>query len=518
MSFPGLASGVGSGARNVSFGSPSDVLKRKILLIGTYDPAKTTIVDEVPVLITSPADAGDKTGFGFMIHRLAIKADLGGQGVELWYQPQAEAGGAVAADGEIDWTGTTGVVSGTLAIYIAGERYPVTVPTAMSIEELSDAVVAAVNSVPEAPVIAAKTAVSFETTFTAKSKGTEGDNIDISISIEPGDVTPTGVTAAITDMTNGAGIPSMSDALDALGTGDNANEEHFTDVAHGYGQDSTTLDAISTYVGEGNGFTGLYSKTVARPFRSLTGDTVAGSAGLTAQIVISDGRLEDRANGVVSVPDSQSSPTDIAAQSIGHIARVSNKRAEEAYNNITLIGVQPGATAQRWTSDYDDRNTAVENGISPTKVVGGSVKLQNVVSFYRPASVPVSSNGYREERNIAITQNILNSQLVNFSREKWQNFSVVSDVNKVTNPVSKAKARDVNSVIDDVIALLTVWEGNAWIYSAQFSIDKLKADPSLISIRSGGDGFDVTIPVLYSGIGNILNVQTNYDISFAVLN
>ena len=516
MTFPGLAAGKGSGVRNTTFQPSADVLPHKIVIIGTYDAAKTAVVDEVPVLVTSPADTGDKFGFGSPVHRLHLKAELGSQGVETWIQPQAETGTESA--GEIDWTGSTGVLAGTLAIYIAGDRIPVIITAAMSVEEISDAVVAAVNANLDTPVIAAKTAVSFETTLTAKTKALEGDNYDISLSIVAGDVTPTGITAAITAMTGGAGTPAMADALNGLGTGDNANEAGFTEMIHGYGQESATLDAIETYVGSGNGFTGLYAKTVARPFRSMTGDTVLGSAGLAAQIVISDGRLDDRSQGAVSVPDSQSAPTEIAAQALGYMARINNIRAEESYVGATLIGVQPGATANRWTSDYDDRDTAVRAGISPTLVVGGNVKLQNVVSFYRPASVPVSSNGYREMANISKLQNILASQKVNFERDKWQNISIVSDVAKVTNPTSRLKARDVNSVLDDLIQLVNSWAANAWIADADFTIGRLKSDSSLVTVRTAGDGFDITIPVILSGIGNIVDTVTEFDISFAVLN
>lgn len=511
-----LASAVGSAVRNVTFQAVASVLPRKILIIGTYDPAKTAVVAETPVLITSAADAGDKFGFGFMVHRLALAAEKGAQGIETWIQPQAEAGGAVESDGEIDWTGTVGVVAGTLFLYLGGEQYQIVVTTGMGVEELSDAVVAAVNAVNDAPVIAAKTAVTFETTFTAKSKGPEGDTIDISLNLGVGEVTPTGVTAVITAMTSGAGLPTIQDALDALGTGDNANDDGFTDVIQGYGQDTTTLDAIKNYVGAGNDFVGLYSKTVARPFRSLVGDIVAGSAGLAALIVISDARLTDRSQGIVAVPGSQSIPTEIAAQAVGHMARINNRRAEEAYNNIVLIGVQPGAKADRWTSSYTSRDTAVKAGISPTLVEAGSVKLQNVVSFYRPASVPVTSNGFREMVNISKLQNILNSQKVNFQREKWQNISIVIDASKVTNLTSRQKARDVNAVLDDLIQLVTSWEGLAWIADADFTIGRLKAG-GLVVIRGGGDGFTITIPIILSGIGNIIDVTTEFDISFASL-
>ena len=513
-----LASVTAAGVKNVTFQPQAEVLPRKILIIGTFDPAKTEVVAETPVLITSAADAGDKFGFGFEVHRLALAAEKGSQGIETWIQPQAELGGAVEAAGEIDWTGTVGVVAGVLSVYIAGERYPVTITDAMTLEEVSDAVVAAINAVENTPVIATKTAVTFETVITAKSKGPEGNNLDISFNLGVGETTPAGIVAAITAMSNGAGLPVIQDALDALGTGDNANEAHFTDMLHGYGQDTTTLDAIANYVGLGNVFSGLYAKTVARPFRSLVGDVAAGSGGLTTLIALADLRELDRAQGIVAVPGSQSPPVEIAAQAIGHMARINNIRAEEAFNRVLMIGVQPGDKADRWTSNYDSRDTAVKSGISPTLVEAGSVLLQNVVSFYRPANVPVTSNGYREMVNISKLQNILQSEKLNFSRDEWQNISIVADVNKVTSTSSKQKARDRNSVLDDLIPLINSWAGNAWIADAAFSVNRLKSDKSLVVARIGGDGFEINIPVVLSGVGNIIVVVTQFDTSFAALN
>ena len=516
MSLTGLASGVGSGAKNVTFSPVAEVLPSKIIIIGTQLAAKSLALE--PVLATSSEVVGDLAGFGSMVHRLALKAELGSQGIETWFLPQDEAGGAAASVGEIDLTGTTGVLAGTLAVYISGDRIPVTITAAMTLEEVSDAIVAAINAVNETPVIAAKHAATFEVDITAKSASAEGDSIDISIGIQSGDVLPTGIAAAITAMAGGAGVPTMATALAVLGEGDDANEAEFTHLIHGHGQDTTTLDAISAYVGEGNDFNGLYSKTVARPFDTHEGDVVADAAGLAAQIVISDARLEDRSQGPVCVPGSQSDPNEIAAQAIGHRARKSNLSATASWNGVILIGVQPGAKADRWTSDRDNRNIAVAAGISPTRVIAGNVVLQNLVSYYRPASVPVSSNGNREMRNLSVTKNILASQKTFFTREKWQDFDIVEDVNKVTNPTAKARARDVNSVLDDVILLVNQWAGIGWLFNASFTIGRLKEDPSLIAIRTNSDGFNITIPVLYSGIGNIIDSVVEYDISFAVLN
>jgi len=505
-----LAAAVGSSASNVQFQSEALNLPRKILIAATYDPLLTSVVPEVPVQVLSAEDAGAQFGFGFMAHRLALQAFTGGQGTPVYIQPQAEAGGASAAVGEIDFTGTTGVVAGTIQLEVANVSVPVNVATAATDAEVATAVAAAITADQDLPITAS--AALAAVTLTSKSKGPWGNEISIVIS----GILPAGVVAAITAMATGAGIPSMADALDALGTGDDANEAHFTDFTHGYGVDATTLDAISDYVGAGNDFIGLYSKTVSRPFRALTGDVATGSAGLAALIAVSDVRKLDRANGVLSVPGSSSHPAEIAAQAIGHMARINQDRVAQHYLGIPLIGIDTGDKADRWTSDYDNRDTAVKSGVGPTRVQNGVVTLQNVVTFYRPDSVPVSSNGYRSMRNISILQNVLENIRVNFEQEKWQGISIVADTTRVTNIVDRQKARDVDAVKDDLAALARSFESKAWLYEAAFTIDRLKLAGS-VQIRSGGVGFDSILSIILSGEGGILDTVVEFDTSLAVL-
>ena len=508
------AAAVGSSVTNVQFQPAAENVPRKILIIGTYDPLKTGVVDEVPVQILSAAHAGDLFGFGFMVHRLAVQAEIGGRGIPTWVQPQSETGDQ--AVGEVDFTGTTGVLAGTLHMYLGGVYVPVAVTDAMTIELLTDACVAAITAKVELAVTGAKHAATFELDLTSKSEGTWGNFISIAFNLEVGQEFPTGVTASVTPMATGATDPDITDALDGLGTGDDANEEFFTDVVHGYGMVAAVFNKILTYVGAGDEKVGLYAKTVSRPFRVLTGDTVAGSAGLTAALVVSDARLTDRANGVVSVPDSESHPSEIAAQAIGHMARINQVRAAQHYVDILLTGIWPGDQADRWTSDYDNRDIAVKGGISPTRVKSGSVFLQNVISYYRPASVPVTSNAYREMVNISKIQNLLHTQRQVFEQEKWQGISVVTDVTKVTSVADRAKARDIDSVKDDLTALYHAWEAKAWIAEAAFSINALK-ETGAVTVRDSADGFDMVSKAVLSGVANIYDAAIEVDTSFAVL-
>ncbi len=507
-----LAAAVGASVKNVTFLPEALNVPRKILIIGTYDPLKTLVVAEVPVQILSPEDAGDKFGFGFMIHRLAVQVFKGSQGVECWVVPQTET--SAQAAGSITFT-ASGLLAGTVSMYIAGIPVPFDVAAADDATAVALAASNAIAAIKELPVTAAPTAGVLD--ITSKSEGTWGNDISIKFNIKPGEEFPVGLTGAvITDMTSGAGTPTIADALDGLGTGDDANEAFFTDVVHGYGQVTIMLDAISTYVGPGNGFTGLYEKTVARPFRVLTGDVVAGSSGLTDLTALGNGRKLDRANGVVAVPGSANHPAEIAALAIGIMARINNDLVAQSYIGLLLDGIDPGEKADRWTSDYDNRDTAVKAGVSPTKIASGVVILQNVVTFYHPDNVPVSSNGYRSMRNISILQNILNNIRVNFEREKWQGISIVGDVTKVSNPTDRTKARDISAVIDDLVALARSFEGKAWIFEADFTISKLK-EAGAVTIRAGAIGFDSTLSVILSGEGGIFDTVVEFDTSIAVL-
>lgn len=516
-----LAAAVGAGVKNVQFQSVAEVLKRRIGIVATFDPALTGVVADVPVLVTSAEDAGDKFGFGFMAHRLAIATFKGSAGVETYVIPQSEAGGAAAAAGDIDFTVTT-VVAGTIFLYIAGDVVPVAIPAEISGvattgDDVANLVIAAVNADANLPVTALINGVdSTQVDFTAKTKATYGNNIDLSFNLGFGQTLPSGITAVITPMASGSGIPNIQTALETgLGTGDTANSLGITDLVHGYGLDTGTLDDISTYVGAGNGFTGLYSKTVARPFRALTGDTDPGSAALSALIAITDTRLLDRANGVIAVPGSQSHPSEIAAQAIGVLARVNNNLAEQSTIDESLGGVWPGDNADQWTSDFDNRDTAVNKGIGTSLFKNSVVTIQNLVTFYRPASVPTSSNGYRSMRNISILQNLLVAVKTNFEQEKWKGISIVADTNKVGGN-SKSKARDIGSVIDDLVALAQSFESNAWIFTASFTIDGLR-ESGAVSIRVGGNGFDSIMKVILSGEGGILDTVVEFDTSIAAL-
>ena len=514
-----LAAANAVSAKNESFAAEANVLQRKILIIGTYDPLKLDVVDDVPKLVLSPEDVGSQFGFGFMVHRLAQQSFKGSRGVPTYIIPQAEAGGAVAADGKVAFT-AVGLKAGTIHLYLSGDRsskIAVNVVDAETATAVAAKVIAAVNAIKELPATALVDGINdFEMNLTSKTKGPWGNGISIEFNLQEGEELPVGLSVVITDMASGAGVPNIQTALDGTGTGDNQNEKHFTGVSHGYGMDSDTLNKVSSYNGAGDEKVGNYSEMVARPFRSLSGDTTPESAGLTALIAITDLRLLDRTNGVIPVPGSPNHPDEIAALAMGIIERINNTRAEQTYINEVLEDIFAGADDERWTNDYDNRDIAVKSGISPTLLKSGVMTLQNVVSYYRPENVPVNTNSYRSMRNISIVQNILDATKTNFARDKWQGITIVEDVTEVADVSSRLKARDINSIIDDLVELARLFKNKAWIFTDSFTVDELKK-PGAVTIRDGANGFDNRTKYILSGEGGILNTENVFDASLAVL-
>lgn len=511
-----LAAINGVSVRNVQFAVTAQVLEQKNVIIGTYDEDTfTTLAPNVPIRVYTPEDVGARTGFGFMLHRLAQKAMKPGI-VQTWIIPQPEGGSDPdQATGTIDLTASAGVLAGTLNVYIAGDLASIAISAGDTANDMGDALADEINDNDDMPVLAVN--VGGVVTLTSKSGGTWGNDITIATNLEETDILPTGVIVTITPMAGGAGVGDIQDALDAMGTGDAQNEKFFTNLIHGYGADTATLDAISTYNGLGNNYVGNYKKEIARPFKSLIGDTTAGTAGLSAALVFADLRREqDRTNGMICAPGSYNHPQEIAAQAMGVMAVTNSTRAEEGYINKTLDGMYVGEMADRWTNDYDNRDQAVRGGVATTLAKNGVLYLQNIITFYRPEAVAPSSNGYRSMRNLNLIANYLYNVRANFDREKWQGITIVEDTTRVSNVVDREKARDVNSVLDDLVAMIIDFEGRAWVYNSSFTISELQQGDK-VTLRDGLTGFDITFQLIPSGEGGIYNTDILLDTSIAII-
>lgn len=509
-----LAAGVGVSATNKQFGIPSEELPRKVVFVATFDPLKTSVVPNVPIQVFSAEDVGNRGEFGFMAHRMASRIFEAGN-LETWWIPQDEVAGAQAT-GTITITATS-AKAGTLAFYVGGIRVPVAVAAGDNGDAIATALAAAITAIKELPITAVVNGVTTnQVDITAKTTGTWGNDYTLEFDLEPSDEQPADITSiVVVDMSGGTGIPDIQTALDSLGIDDAQNEKNFTLFLHGYGQDTTTLDKISTYNGIGNDTIGNWDDLVGRPWRSGVGDSDPGSAALTALIAIGDARTDDRTNTILGMPDIKEHPDEIFALIAAKCEIVTAQRTPQNYIDIQVPGIHVGDSANRWTDSRTNRDSAVKAGISTTQVKNGILTIQNMVTFYHPANVPVNSNGFRDWVHHPKYQNMLYLTRQNFESERWQGVFIVTDTAFVSDPNAREKARDISAVEGDLLALIDVFAGKGYLYDPQFSKDKIAAGGSVV-LRPGGNGFTNKLQIIPSGAGGIMDTDIEFDTNLAV--
>lgn len=512
MTFPNptsLAPATAGSVQNKAQATSAVNKVRRGWLIGTYDPSKTTVVDDTPKQYLSAAQVGDELGFGFPCHRMALAWEKQGKGIEMYVTPQAEEGAGSQATGTITITVTT-AEAGTLWLYIANDLVGgvgVGISAGDSETEIATAIAAAINADQDLPVTA--TSALGVVTVTAKPKGTYGNFISIATNLNVGEKTPGGVTAVIVAMSTGATDPDIDDALEGCGTGDSANSIDATDCVDAYGVVTAKLSKVSTYNGLGDQLTGCWAPTVGRPMRFYNCSVESGSTGYTNMKTVSDANLFDRTNAIIGAPDTARHPVELACEVAGASAAINQNRAADSYVGVVITG-SLGDASDRWTDDPAVRDAANKAGIATTKVDNNALVIDGMVTMYRPASVAVQNNAYRSVRNISILQNILASH-----RAFWASrpsFTIVEDA-AIVDANEKPGVLDVDGVEDFNSSLALAWAKKAWLYNASYT-----AENQVVTIREPANGFDITLPAILSVEGVISNTTIEVDISLAVFN
>jgi phage tail sheath gpL-like len=520
-----LARGRGVSVNNVSFGPSVENKLMKVLLFGTALAANTsggTYTSLKRQRVYSADEVGKLAGYGSCVHRAAIAAFRGNQSkTEVAVILQAEAGGAAAAAGTFAVTHVI-TANGNLYLYVDGDRYEIPCTTADTATTIGDKIVAALAANPDCPVTGINTLGSVA--LTAKNKGTLGNDIDISCNQRAGEFYPAAFTATITPMATGSGDPTIAASLTALGVGDLANYEGDTHFVVCFDRlDATIMPALSVYNGTANEVEGCYLDTVGRPFTAWWGDTDPGTNALTAAAAIGTTYREtDKTNILITRPNSSVNPTMLAAGAAGANAAMAQYRPEESNGGKILSSVETGplatlaAATGDWSTEYENRDTAVKSGISTTVNQNGVVKIDNLVTLYHPTTISAYSNCYRLVNNLWKVANMVKAWRDLLTSDAFDGITIVADVRKVTNQVSKQKVMDRDCLFSYVCSMVNEFEKRAWIYSAADTLDVMKSDlDAYIVLRAGGLGWDVIQPTILSGSSEILTVQIKVDANSA---
>lgn len=467
-------------------------LPQVIAILATYDPAKTGVVPDEPIRVFTEVEAGEKFGFGFPAH-LAARQTLKKSGiVPVFIFPIEEAGGAVAADGSILFSGTS-TSAGTIALYVGGQLVLVTVPNDTAPADIALAVVAAITENINLPVTAAIDGVVAEqVNITAKYAGAISNDIGIVLNIteQQKDKAPGGVSTVITDMASGAGTPTVTDALEKMG------DDWYTYVVNAFGTDTNVMDEIDAF-----NETYRWDTLVNKFFRAFYG-SVDDFSTITA---ITDARPLDRSNGVIHSVEAYCLPLELAALAVGQMAARNQNDPAQPYTGLELSGLVPGPVASQFT--YVQRDAAIKLGCGTTIIEDGVIKLEDVAMHYHKTGEEPPA--YRWAVDIAkLAQWAFSVHLV-FTGSNWRGKILVDDGDVVRNVNARrpldAKA-EIYKLADASSAAAIITKPDTTKENTVAGIDG--ANPNRLNIR--------TLLVL-SGATRIISLTTNFGFNFGAL-
>lgn len=219
-------------------------LTQPVLLIGQKLAAGTAPAD-VPIAIASVEDAGSFFGIGSMLERMVVAFLKDNAAALLYCIPLAEPAAGVAALGSITVT-TAATAPGVLVHYIGGQRVPVSIIGNETASQQATKIANAINAVTTLPVTAV--AVAAAVNLTCRWKGATGNDIillDTYGGPAAGEALPVGMVLTYVPMATGAGAPSLTNAIAAMG------DEKYDFTALPF-TDSVSLGDLETEYGFGD--------------------------------------------------------------------------------------------------------------------------------------------------------------------------------------------------------------------------------------------------------------------------
>jgi phage tail sheath gpL-like len=331
-----------------------------------------------PVLVSGTSDAGPLFGIGSMAYQMVSDyRNQDGFG-ELWVLPIAQPTGS-AGTGSIAFSGTA-TASGTLSLYIAGQRVPVSVSAGDTAATVATNVAAAINASVGFPVTAV--AATSIVTLTAVDLTQAGADIDIRLNYggnAQGEATPLGLTPSITAFSGGVANPSIATGLAALGA------QSFDFILAGL-NDASNLALIASLLNDASGRWSWEQELFGHGLAFIKSN-LSSQASFAATLN----------NQHVSVFGAYETPWPAyrcTADAGGAWAVSCRANPALPVQNIPL-NIPAPALADRF--DISDRNVALTDGVSTIKVVGANqTVLERMVTTYTTNAAGAPDNSYRD--------------------------------------------------------------------------------------------------------------------------
>ena len=461
-------------------------LPMRIPVFGQGSTASQASYSTDKIIVTSAKFVGDNYGYGSPLH-LAVNELLpqngGGVGIipvtifQLNYD-----GSAVTAYGSITPIGAQNTAQ-TYQVKIGNIlSKQFTLAVSATVADAVAAIVTAVNSVINMPVIAVDTA-STSVTLNAKWGGASSNGIAVEVLGTEDGIVFTSVATA-----NGATNPDITAALAQVGNIWETLVLNCLDIA-----DTTTLDLYRDF------FEPRWGPTVKKPAMVFTGTTEADQP---TAIVTPEARKAERINAQLVAPGSDNLPFVVAASQLVNIAVIANNNPPVDYAGQSASSLIPGTDAEQW--DYIKREAAVVGGSSTIEVVDNVIEMSDTVTFYHPTGEDPPAYRFVNDV-IKVWQSLFNLALI-FEADTWKGAPLIPDNQPTVNPLAK-KPKDAVTAIGAMLDSLAL---EAIVADPEIAKKTIQANISSTNPRR----LDVSFTYQISGNTGIISITSNWGFFF----
>jgi phage tail sheath gpL-like len=342
--------------------------------------AAAPAVNYEPVLVTDASQAAGMFGAGSVLADMVAsyrRNDLVGT---LWCIPHPEPASAGKAN-RTDTIDGTAAQAGTAAVYIAGDRYAVTIAQGDTGPTIAARLAALINGDAFALVTADAPApggggTSGTISYIAKQGGVIGNEIMRTWNwrgLSGGEYTPAGITitsvgdtALSAPLEAGTGAPDIAAVIIAMG------DDEYDFICSPY-TDATSLDALTA---EMNDITGRWAWS-----RQIYGHVFAAQQGTPASLQAFGKTRNDPHTSVLGFGESPTVSWRRAGALCGQAAASLRIDPARPLQTLIMAGVQPPARGKRFK--LADNNTLLYSGVATEMEAGGAAAIQRCITTYR---------------------------------------------------------------------------------------------------------------------------------------
>jgi len=340
---------------------------RRLIVAQVNDTADSDEIGRL-TLMARTSDARAIGGDGSMLaamHARHREIDIVG---ELWCLPlKLTDSNAAPAEGTITLTGTAST-SGTLSLYIGGQRVRVAVRAQTTAAAAATALSNSINAAIDLPVTAK--AAGNAVTLTCKFSGELGNDITLILNRlgrANGEMTPAGLSVMITPMTGGLGTPDMVEALAALG------DEEFEFICQPWA-DIDTLDAWQTTMDDS---AGRWSWA-----KQIYGHVYSAKRGTLGQLVATGTARNDPHMTVHGFETTVPQPVwEVASQYAARTAVFISADPARPTQTGELGSIDPAPASERFM--LTESQSLLSKGIATANYSGGAYRIQRAITTYQ---------------------------------------------------------------------------------------------------------------------------------------